>query len=81
MFLSASGSGMICVLTSQSFSDGEVVFFLYDQINLTCAKGKKMGFEIPLFAVLSSPAALHSGFHPHGAAAKLRTASREVGQS
>lgn len=32
---------MICILTSQSFSDGEVVFFLYDQINLTRAKGKK----------------------------------------
>lgn len=37
-FLSESGSGMICILTSQSFSDGEVVFFLYDQINLTRAK-------------------------------------------
>lgn len=40
-FLSESGSGMICILTSQSFSDGEVVFFLYDQINLTRAKGGK----------------------------------------
>lgn len=42
---------------------------------------KKKGFEFPLFAVLRSPAVLHSVFHPHGAAAKLRITSGEVGQS
>lgn len=41
VFLFESSSGMMCVLTSRSLSDGEVVFFLYDQINLTRAKGKK----------------------------------------
>lgn len=41
VFRSESGSGMICILTSRCFSDGEVVFVLYDQINLTRAKGKK----------------------------------------
>lgn len=39
-----------------------------------------MGFEIPLFAVWWSPAAMHSVFHPRGAAAKLGITSREEGR-
>lgn len=44
-------------------------------------KEKKMGFEIPLFAVWRSPAAMHSVFHPRGAAANLGITSREEGQN
>lgn len=60
MFLSESASGMIWIRTSPSFSDGEVLLFLHDQINLTCAKreGGGGGIEIDFkFPCLLSPGA------------------------
>lgn len=83
VFLSESGSGMICILTCWCFSDGEVVFFLYEQINLTRAKGKKQknGIWNSPGCCLVEPSCNAFCFPSIGAAAKLRITSGEEGQN